>query len=95
MSLTTEDIQRIREEETERAKVRRELYKSAPKEMWLAVILTLVFGPLGLFYVDTRKAWIVMGISLVVTLITLGILFWVGWVLAVIVAIAEVSKQNK
>ena len=113
MGLTPEDMQRIIDEETARAAIRKELnknksseaqaagadmwkYPDAPdREMWIAVVLTVCFGPLGLLYCNTKAAlWLMLG-SFIITLITFGLLMWVGWIAAIVLSVTMVNNQNK
>jgi hypothetical protein len=41
-----------------------------PKKVWVAVVLCLLFGPLGLFYATKKGALILIGILLAVPMVT-------------------------
>ena len=72
-----------------------------PKNLAIAVILTLVFGPLGMFYA-TIPGGIVMGIInvliMIISFLTLGIgsiFFLFTWPICLIWTILSVNAQNK
>ena len=72
-----------------------------PKNLAIAVILTLVFGPLGMFYA-TIPGGIVMGVInlliMIISFLTLGIgsiFFLFTWPICLIWTILSVNAQNK
>jgi hypothetical protein len=60
------------------------------KSMATAVVLTVLFGPLGLFYVNVGAA----AVLLVITFVTLGLGALVTYPLAIILAITGTNKHN-
>jgi len=67
----------------------------APKKsMPVALILTFLFGPLGLLYASVPGALILLALTIVIGLLTLGIGFLVGWVASMIWAFIAVNKHN-
>ncbi len=71
-----------------------------PKSMGLAVLLTLIFGSLGMFY-STIVGGIVMTIvtviCLIITFLTLGLggaLFFIVWPIQLIWTVVAVNKYN-
>ena len=70
------------------------LAQSQKKSMAAAVILTFLFGPLGLLYVTVPGAILLIVVSIVLGIITLGLGFIVGWLASIIWAIIAVGKHN-
>ena len=67
----------------------------APKSMGLALILTFLFGPLGLLYADVRDGLIMICISIAVAFITLGFGLIFVWIGSMIWAYMDVEKYNR
>lgn len=65
------------------------------KSVIVAFILAFIFGPLGMFYVTTSGAIIMMVVSLAVGVITFGFGLVVTWPICVIWACIAASNQNK
>ncbi|WP_298128425.1 hypothetical protein [Ferrovum sp.] len=72
-----------------------------PKNLAVAVILTLIFGPLGMLYA-TISGGLIMGavnlLILVISFLTFGIgsvFFLITWPVCVIWTIISVNTQNK
>ena len=63
--------------------VQRVIVVSAPKSVGIAIILTVLFGPLGMFYSTIVGAIIMTIISLIVVLMTAGL----GWFLTLPVCV--------
>ena len=68
---------------------------TSTKSMGIAILLTVLFGPLGMLY-STIVGAIVMGIiSVIVGFVTVGIGLLVTWPICVIWAAIAVSNFNK
>lgn len=65
------------------------------KSVIVAFILAFIFGPLGMLYVTTSGAIIMMVVSLAVGVITFGFGLVVTWPICVIWACIAASNQNK
>jgi hypothetical protein len=95
MALTPDDMQRIRDEETARLAIRKELAGPVvKKQIWIVILLTVCFSCLGLFYVSSKLAWTMIGVSVIMTLATGGALAPVCWLAAIIVGPIAVVKHN-
>jgi len=69
---------------------------SAPKSVGIAIILTVLFGPLGMFYSTIVGAIIMMIISLIVAMLTAGIGLILTWPMCIIWgALAAKLHNNK
>ncbi len=64
------------------------------KSMAVALILTFLFGPLGLLYATVPGALILLVLTLVIGFFTLGIGFIVGWLASMIWAAVSVNSYN-
>lgn len=67
----------------------------APKSMGLALILTFLFGPLGLLYANVRDGLIMICISIAVAFLTLGFGLIFVWIGSMVWAYMDVEKYNK
>ncbi len=67
----------------------------APKSMGLALLLTFLFGPLGLLYATVPGGLIMMCIGFVVGFITFGLGFLIIWPISMVWAYMAVDKYNK
>jgi hypothetical protein len=65
------------------------------KSMGISIILTVIFGPLGMFYSTIWGGIIMIVISAVVGLITLGYGVIVTWPICIIWAAIATSSYNK
>lgn len=65
------------------------------KSTGLAIILTVLFGPLGMFYSTIWGAIIMIPISAVVGILTVGFGLFVTWPICVIWAASATSSYNK
>ena len=65
------------------------------KSVGIAIILTFLFGPLGMFYSTVGGAIIMSLISIVVGLFTLGFGFFVTWPICIIWGALAASSYNK
>ncbi len=72
--------------------------QKAPKKIWLALLLTVLFGPLGLFYVSWLSAIVLLGVylgmdSLLPWHTFVKVTFW--WVLPTLSALGFSSPKKK
>ena len=68
---------------------------SAPKSVGIAIILTILFGPLGMFYSTIIGAIIMMIISAIVALLTLGLGLIFIWPVCIIWGALAAKAHNK
>ena len=64
------------------------------KSMVVALILTFLFGPLGLLYATVPGALILLVLTIIIGFFTLGIGFIVGWLASMIWAVISVNSNN-
>ena len=64
------------------------------KSMGIALLLTFFFGPLGLLYASVGGGVILLLLTIVIGLVTLGIGFFVGWIASMIWAAVAVNSHN-
>ncbi len=64
------------------------------KSVGLALLLTFLFGPLGLLYATVSGALIMLFISLIVAFITFGFGILITWPICMIWAAIAVNNQN-
>jgi hypothetical protein len=67
----------------------------SPKSVGVAIILTFFFGPLGMFYATVKGAIIMMVVSLVVGIFTLGFGLLLTWPACIIWGAMAASAHNK
>ena len=65
------------------------------KSMGIAILLTVLFGPLGMLYSTIWGAIIMFVISVVVGFLTLGLGLIVTWPICIIWAAVSTSSYNK
>jgi hypothetical protein len=65
------------------------------KSAGISIILTILFGPLGMFYSTVIGGLIMMVVSVILGLITLGFGLLVTWPICVIWGAAAVGSYNK
>ncbi len=65
------------------------------KSMGLAILLTVLFGPIGMFYSTIWGAIIMVPISAVVIFFTFGIGVLVTWPICIIWTAVATSSHNK
>ncbi|MCB0693373.1 MAG: hypothetical protein H6568_10945 [Lewinellaceae bacterium] len=65
------------------------------KSVGLAVVLALLFGPLGMLYVTVSGAVVMFFVALVLSVITLGFGLPLAWIACVIWALKAAEKANK
>lgn len=64
------------------------------KNLPLAVVLTLIFGPLGLLYVSVMWGLIMCALTFVISIFTLGFGGLIMWPIAVIMSLVLASSHN-
>lgn len=64
------------------------------KSMGIALVLTFFFGPLGLLYASVSGGVILLIITIIVGLVTLGLGFIIGWLASMIWAAVAVNSHN-
>ena len=65
------------------------------KSMGITILLTILFGPLGMFYSTITGAVVMLVISLLVGIFTLGLGLFITQPICVIWAAVETNKYNK
>lgn len=65
------------------------------KSAGVAILLTALFGPLGMFYSTITGAIVMIVVSLVVALFTLGFGLLLTWPICIIWAALAASSHNK
>lgn len=66
-----------------------------PKSLGLAIVLTIVFGPLGMLYATVTGGIVMLLVNLVVGIVTLGFGLLVTWPIGVIWAAIATNSHNK
>lgn len=67
----------------------------SPKSMGISIALTLLFGPLGMFYSTILGAIVMIIIDIIVGVFTLGLGLLVTWPIQVIWAAIATNMYNK
>jgi hypothetical protein len=67
----------------------------SPKNVGVAIILTVLFGPLGMFYSTITGAIIMIVVSLVVGVLTVGFGLVLTWPACIIWGAMAASAHNK
>jgi len=65
-----------------------------PKSVGVAVLLSIFFGPLGMFYSTVLGGSIMLIVSIIIGLLTLGLGLIVTWPICVIWAAVAANKAN-
>jgi len=65
------------------------------KSMGVTILLTILFGPLGMFYSTVTGAIVMLIINVVVAIITLGFGLLITWPVCIIWAAVATNKYNK
>ena len=65
------------------------------KSMGAALILTFLFGPLGLFYASIIGGIVMLILTVIIGILTLGVGFFFGWFVSIIWAAIAVNGHNK
>lgn len=67
----------------------------SPKSIGIALLLTFLFGPLGLLYATVKGGLIMIVITAVVFLLTLGIGCVITWPICMVWSYMAVKKYNE
>ena len=67
----------------------------SPKNVGVAIILTVLFGPLGMFYSTITGAIIMMVVSLIVGVLTIGFGLILTWPACIIWGAMAANAHNK
>ena len=67
---------------------------SQKKSVGMGVLLTLLFGPFGLLYASIAGGLLMMVISVIVAIATLGFGLIFMWIICVVMAIASINSHN-
>jgi len=65
------------------------------KSMGISIILTILFGPLGMFYSTIGGAIVMIFVSLIVALFTLGVGLLITWPICIIWGAVSVNSYNQ
>ena len=65
------------------------------KNVGIAILLSFIFGPLGMFYSTIAGAVVMLIVSLIVGIVTLGIGFLITWPVCIIWAAVAANNYNK
>ena len=65
------------------------------KSMGVTILLTILFGPLGMFYSTVTGAIVMIIVSGLVALFTLGLGLLITWPVCIIWAAVKTNKYNK
>lgn len=65
------------------------------KSVGAAIALTCFFGPFGLFYTSMMAAFIMLGLTIIVGLFTLGFGLIVIWPASLIWAVVDASRMHQ
>jgi hypothetical protein len=65
------------------------------KSMGISILLTILFGPLGMFYSTIVGAIVMLVLSAIVGILTVGLGLIVTWPICVIWAAVATSNYNK
>lgn len=68
---------------------------SSTKNVGIAIILTVLFGPLGMLYSTITGGIVMFVISLIVGILTLGLGLIVTWPICIIWAAVAANNYNK
>ncbi|MFZ1704887.1 MAG: DUF4339 domain-containing protein [Saprospiraceae bacterium] len=68
---------------------------SEKKSLGLAVVLSLIFGPLGLLYSSVTGGVIMFFVSIFIGLITLGFGIVISWLVCVVWSVVAVNNHNE
>ena len=67
----------------------------AEKSMGITILLTILFGPLGMLYSTVTGAIVMIIVNVVVAIITLGFGLLLTWPVCIIWAAVATNKYNK
>ena len=68
---------------------------AAPKSVGVSIILTVLFGPLGMLYSTVMGGLVMMVVSVIAAFLTFGIGLFVTWPICVIWGAMAASGHNK
>ena len=66
-----------------------------PKSFWIALVLTILFGPLGMFYATVFGALVMIVLSVLVTVVTFGFGLAFVWPASIAWAVTAVYFHNE
>ena len=69
--------------------------QGAGKSMAVAIILAILFGPLGMLYATVMGGVVMLVISLLAAIFTLGFGLFITWLICVIWAAVAANSHNK
>ena len=67
----------------------------SPKSVGIAIILTIVFGPLGMFYSTIIGAIVMLVVTLIAVVITFGLGLLITWPVCIIWGALAANAHNK
>lgn len=67
----------------------------SPKSVGIAIILTVLFGPLGMFYSTVSGAVIMLVVTFIAVFVTFGLGILVTWPICIIWGAMAASEYNK
>ncbi len=94
-TLSNEEKNKIALEEMERMRVRNQLNPPPRKSVAVSIILTILFGPLGMFYSTVQGGIIMVIVSAVLASLTLGLSLIITWPIGIIWGAMAVEDCNK
>ncbi len=65
------------------------------KSMFISILLTLLFGPLGMFYSTIKGAVVMLVITIAAAIFTLGYSVIITWLVCIIWGAVAVNKYNE
>lgn len=65
------------------------------KSLGVALLLTILFGPLGLLYATPMGGLLLLCITFVVGVLTLGFGLFLGWIAAIVWSVVAVGQHNE
>lgn len=65
------------------------------KSVGISILLTILFGPIGMFYSTINGACIMLGVSILAAIFTLGLSIFITWPICVIWAAMEAQNYNE
>lgn len=68
---------------------------SAPKSMGVSILLTVLFGPLGMLYSTIPGAIVMVLLSVIAAVLTMGISLLITWPVSIIWGAVATSSHNK
>nr|VFJ66140.1 MAG: hypothetical protein BECKDK2373B_GA0170837_11613 [Candidatus Kentron sp. DK] len=77
------------------AEIPRHIVVTSTKNMGISLILTILFGPLGMLYSTIPGGIIMMILSLIVGILTAGAGLPITWLISIIWGAMAVSRWNK